>query len=136
LTHLNLHGALITTYIDSSCFECTTYFKVLNISSIKIAEKHLDRFGNTRVQTLNFRNLTKLETLDLSDAQSDGIVELNEDTFRNSSQIKYLYMKKIGAKTVNYTSLPKALWSKLSKPDLSDNPYVCDCDSSGFNAGS
>jgi len=29
--------------------------------------------------------------------------------------------------TINYASLPSALWSNLTELDLSDNPYVCDC---------
>jgi len=36
-------------------------------------------------------------------------------------------MRNIGVKTVNYTSLPRALWSNLRQLDLSNNPYVCDC---------
>jgi len=122
LISLNLRGSEILE-IATACFENAKFLKVLDISNI-----HFVQVFDFDGPPLKFRNLVKLEKLVLSNHLNDKVIELNEDTFRNSSQIKYLYLRNIGAKTVTYTSLPRLLWSNLHELDLSNNPYVCDCE--------
>jgi len=132
LTKITLSNAVIDT-IHSEVFESASAVTFINLSNIHIDKIILNgkygtpqRLGETDQIRLTFRNMKSLNTLDLSGYGTE-IITLDEETFRNSTSLKFLYLRKTGINFVRYTSLPSALWSSLLELDLSENPFVCDC---------
>ncbi|XP_045204985.2 toll-like receptor 2 [Mercenaria mercenaria] len=71
------------------------------------------------------KSMKNVESIDL---QYNRITKLSDETFKENTHLMYLRLKNNAIGHIPESTLPISLLNKLHTIDLSQNPFVCDCD--------
>ncbi|XP_053396091.1 toll-like receptor 13 [Mercenaria mercenaria] len=90
-----------------------------NISSFKCFKCLISQ--DPKVILIHMRNVIKF------DLSSNRITTLSDETFKNYKHLRYLSLRYNAIAVIQESALPMSLLNNLHSLDLSQNPFVCDC---------
>ena len=117
---LNLGSCTFTTSLRSEAYS----YLLSQQHHLEFLNLYMTRLNKTKLFYLIGR-LTNVKHLAISDNTFDNLERATFETI--SKSLESLFMSKIRISTINQTSLPTILWTKLKEIDLTANPWNCDC---------
>ncbi|XP_053396088.1 toll-like receptor 13 [Mercenaria mercenaria] len=97
----------------------TLFSPLANISSFKCFACQISQ--DPKVILIHMQNVVEINL------QSNRITTLSDETFKNNKHLKYLSLRYNDIAHIQESALPLSVLNNLQSLDLSQNPFVCDC---------